>query len=403
MAAHGGFDGQPVPLGGGAAVSNHLMAVWNESHPFPVLLLSPAILGSFAPQGKDIVRFSVGEYARFCRDFSAAATAEVMKHDPEDSIVLVNDISEAPDVERLARAGFRIFTIYHVDVVAYIASIYLRGRIPVPWLTRCWETVRRLPLLPDVLRLVFENQRRSVLYSEGIIVPSRAMKEILLNAYPEAVAERVHVVPWGVTPPDGRVAASADARRELGVPETAYVLLTLSRISPEKGQDILLDAIALWEGEPDYPEQPVCLFLCGDAAYMQGRQYLAKLRKKASRLRRTRVEFPGFVMGERKLAFLGAADLYVFPSRHESYGLTLMEALAAGLPALCTRTAGALQVMKPEFGAVVGHQPAQVLQGLRAMLRDGDRLRQMGEAAKSVATRPFSASAAEVAGILLGH
>ena len=369
VAAHGGFDGQPVPLGGGAAVSNQLMAVWAECRPFPVSLITPAILGSLAPHGQDIVRFSVGEYARFCRDFSAAATAEVMKHDPRDSIVLVNDISEAPDFERLARAGFRVFTIYHVDVVAYIASIYLRGRVPVPWLTRSWETIRRLPFLPDVLRLVFENQRRSVLYSEGIIVPSLAMKEILLSAYPEAVAEKVHVVPWGVLPLDDAANASADPHRELGVPETAHVLLTLSRISPEKGQDILLDALALWESEPDYPEQPVCLFLCGDAAYMQGRRYLAELRKKAGRLRRTRVEFPGFVMGERKRAFLRAADLYVFPSRHESYGLTLMEALAAGLPALCTRTAGALQVMKPEFGAVVGHRPAQVLQGLRGMLQ----------------------------------
>ena len=38
--------------------------------------------------------------------------------------------------------------------------------------------------------------------------------------------------------------------------------------------------------------------------------------------------FPGYVTGERKRAFFALADLYVFPSRHESYGLTLLEALA---------------------------------------------------------------------------
>ena len=43
--------------------------------------------------------------------------------------MLVNDISEGPDFAVLAARGFRIFTIYHVDVVAYVASIYLRGRI----------------------------------------------------------------------------------------------------------------------------------------------------------------------------------------------------------------------------------------------------------------------------------
>ena len=58
----------------------------------------------------------------------------------------------------------------------------------------------------------------------------------------------------------------------------------------------------------------------------------------AARLKRTRVVFPGYVTGERKRAFFALADLYVFPSRHESYGLTLLEALAAGLPAVCLDT-----------------------------------------------------------------
>ena len=146
------------------------------------------------------------------------------------------------------------------------------------------------------------------------------------------------------------------------MPEDARVLLALSRISPEKGQDLLLEALLEWEQRDDYPTVPLWLFVCGDAAFMQGRRFFEKLRELAARMKRTRVVFPGYVTGERKRAFLALADLYVFPSRHESYGLTLMEALAAGLPAVCLDTTGARSVMREEFGALV---PAS---GLRAAI-----------------------------------
>src|SRR4029077_3507519 len=111
----------------------------------------------------------------------------------------------------------------------------------------------------------------------------------------------------------------------------------------------------------------------------QGHRFLAKLRALAARLKHTRVVFPGYVTGERKRAFFELADLYVFPSRHESYGLTLMEALAAGLPAVCLDTTGARSVMREEFGALV---PAS---GLRAaiarLLANEESLREMGTAA----------------------
>lgn len=401
VAAHGGFEDHAIPLGGGAAIANLLTAEWARTRPFPLRLISPSILGARPPQAQDIVAFSVPQYARFCREFSRAATHEVSKYDPRDSIVLVNDISEAPDFEALDAAGYPVFTIYHVDVVAYIAAIYLHGRIPPPWLTRAWETFRRLPVTPLVLRLVFENQRRSILHSRGIIVPSQAMKDTLLACYREAHPDRVHVVPWG-TPALDRAGdcGNGDLRREFGVPAGAPVLLTLSRISPEKGQDLLLKALAQWEQRNDYPTQPLWLFICGDAAFMRGRDHLGRLHALAAKLKRTRVVFPGYVTGARKRAFFEMADLYVFPSRHESFGLTLLEALSTGLPALCTRTAGALQVMQPDYGEIVDLHPAALLDGLQRLLGAPQRLRQMGEAAKAAA-RPFSSSADRVARILL--
>jgi len=73
--------------------------------------------------------------------------------------------------------------------------------------------------------------------------------------------------------------------------------------------------------------------------------------------------FPGYVTGERKRAFFALADLYVFPSRHESYGLTLLEALSAGLPAYAWTITVPGSVMKDEFGAIV--RPADLLAAIR--------------------------------------
>jgi len=113
----------------------------------------------------------------------------------------------------------------------------------------------------------------------------------LLRCYPSCPPKRVHVLPWGVWDA-GPPGDAEPLRREFGVPEGARVLLTLSRISPEKGQDLLLDALLEWERREDYPQRPLWLFVCGDAAFMQGQRFLEKLKRLASRLRRRAWSFP---------------------------------------------------------------------------------------------------------------
>ncbi len=306
-------------------------------------------------------------------------------------MVLANDVSEGPDFATLGARGYRVFTIYHVDVVAYVAAIYGRGWIAPQTTVRWYRRVRGL--LPDVARLIWDKQEASVRHSEGLIVPSEGMREILLRCYPECPAKKIHVLPWGNWNP-AEAGDPEPLRREFGIPADARVLLTLSRISPEKGQDLLLEALENWE-----PEYSVWLFICGDAAFMQGQRFFQKLRAMAARLKHVRVVFPGYVTGERKRAFFALADVYVFPSRHESYGLTLMEALAAGVPAVCLDTSGARSVMKEEFGTLV---PAQKLQAaIATLLLDEGRRKQMSSAARAFARQNrFEDRAAELARLI---
>jgi len=396
-AAHGGFEGQAIPLGGGAAICDRLTAEWRKTRPFDLHLITPSILGDSAPSGRELIRFSERSYARFCRAFEQRSTEEILRYDPSSAVVLSNDVSEGPDFQRLAARGYSIFTIYHVDVVAYIAAIYLRGWVSPETTVRLYPRLRFM--LPDVAKLVWEKQASSVECSKGLIMPSEGMREVMLRCYPMCPASKIHLLPWGTW---GSAACPADAaalRKEFGVPGEAQVLLTLSRISPEKGQDLLLDALLEWERSADFPLRPLWLFICGDAAFMQGRRYLEDLKRRATRLTRTQVVFPGYVSGERKQGFFALADLFVFPSRHESYGLTLLEALAAGVPAICLDHHGARSVMSEEFGAIV--KPRDLRAGISGLLADDARRKRMGEAARRYAEgQRFSDRAAELAALL---
>lgn len=388
-AAHGGFAGEAVPLGGGAAICDRLAAEWSRTRPFEFRLITPSILGPTAPRGADLVRFGERDYAEFSRAFERAATNEILKHDPATTVVLANDVSEGPDFAALDRAGFRVFTIYHVDVVAYVAAIYGRGLIAPETTVRWYRRLR--PVLPSITRLIWAKQEASVHHSRGLIVPSEGMRDVLLRCYPECAPEKIHVVPWGAF--DESPLPSPDPlRREFGIPADARVLLTLSRISPEKGQDILLESLLDWD-------PPLWIFICGGAAYMQGRRFEEKLRRIAAKFRRTRVIFPGHVTGERKRAFFSLADLYLFPSRHESYGLTLLEALGAGVPAVCFDSHGARAVMRDDFGAIV--QPRELPATVENLLSDQPRRRAMSEAARNfAAAHRFSDQAEHLAKIL---
>jgi hypothetical protein len=215
-AAHGGFSREAAPLGGGAAICDRLVEEWTRTRPFNFRLITPSILGPSAPAGKQIVHFKETDYAQFSRAFERAATDEILRHDPASTVVLSNDVSEGPDFERLSQRGFRVFTIYHVDVVAYVAAIYGRGWIAPETTVRWYPRLRRL--LPEMAKLVWEKQALSVRYSQGLIVPSAGMRDVLERCYPSHPP--IHVLPWGVW--DNGPAVSPDPlRAEFGVAHDA--------------------------------------------------------------------------------------------------------------------------------------------------------------------------------------
>jgi glycosyltransferase involved in cell wall biosynthesis len=117
--------------------------------------------------------------------------------------------------------------------------------------------------------------------------------------------------------------ARARARARLGIREGALVVGYLGRLSPEKGPDVLLDAF----GEVCRDRPDATLVLVG-AGPME-----AAIRARTEGRRNVRVL--GAVVDGREL--LAAFDVYAQPSLTEGRSLSMLEAMAAGLPTVTTR------------------------------------------------------------------
>ena len=429
-AAHGGFLAEGIALGGGAAVCDALIREWSEDERIALTVIGPGSGSGYesfkrlryvrlpvlpeGARGKDLVHLSERAYACFCRRFEGAITEflrqEARQKDPTKICVLSNDVAEGGSFWSIAQMGYRIFTIFHVDVVDFFSRMYLGDVFGPRRLVQLHRGLHHAGLarfLPDIFRLVFEKQQECVEASSRIILPSQEVAETLRGCYGDDVQQKLAVIPWGSW--DEGVSQEAieeetlGLQRRYGVHPDETVLLTLSRLSPEKGIDLLLEALRMWELEE--PPQDLRLFICGDAAFMQGKKYQQKLLRQARRLKRVRVDFPGHVTGTRKGAFFALAHIYVFPSRHESYGLTLVEALRAGLPVLSSNHYGVREILRPECGEIVnlrGPGAASRLLGvLKRMVRDRELLRRMGPHARRAAeTTNFSEAAKALASLM---
>ena len=83
------------------------------------------------------------------------------------------------------------------------------------------------------------------------------------------------------------------------------------------------------------------------------------------------IDYAGFVTGQKKWDLLKHADLFCFPSHLESFGLVLVEAMAAGLPCIAARAGAMPEVMLPKSpGLVDVRSPDQIAEVIINMMTD---------------------------------
>jgi glycosyltransferase involved in cell wall biosynthesis len=134
--------------------------------------------------------------------------------------------------------------------------------------------------------------------------------------------------------------------------------LFLGRLHSKKGCDILLDAFARIQSN-----DPISLIMAGPDQI----GWESDLRRQAARLNLTnRVVFTGMLQGAIKHGAFASADAFVLPSHQENFGISVVEALAAGVPVLISNR---VNIWREIDGDLAGYVESDDLDGTTRLLQ----------------------------------
>jgi len=173
-------------------------------------------------------------------------------------------------------------------------------------------------------------------------------------------------------------------RQTLGVAEETPVLVAAGRVERGKGFHLAIDSLAALGDVTPAPQ----LVICGAGAALGWLQERA-----AAAGAGERVHFAGFVEPPLLARYFQGADLFLMPSlAHEALPLTLLQALAAGLPAIASDVGGIpTAVQHGENGLLVPLGDVGALAAaVRALLADPERRERMSAVARRRAVERFS-------------
>jgi glycosyltransferase involved in cell wall biosynthesis len=197
--------------------------------------------------------------------------------------------------------------------------------------------------------------------------------------------DRVLTIPNGIDIASFRPAESpASLRNRTGLPPGAPLIVSVANLRRVKGQDVLLQAAVLLKETQPQPH----FVLAGEPLEVE---FVAQLRRLAAHPKLTgRVHFMGPVKDVASL--LAAARIFALPSRSEGMSTALLEAMAAGLPAVATAAGGNPEVVQDgETGWLVPPEdPKAMAARLDGLLAEPERAAAMGQRARALVQERFS-------------
>ena len=270
----------------------------------------------------------------------------------------------------MVRGAFDI--VHDQGFCAFRRNVVTAHMCQEAWLRAMTRKAGRPPWRKWVFHSVagwFERRTFAAGGARRFIAVSRRVADDLRRHY--GCADRVRVIYHGVDAetfhPRNRAAWRAEVRRGIGVSEETVVALYVGDY--QKGLAPAIRAAARIPG----------LHLLG-VSRSPVELYQALIREEgvADRIRL----MPATPNVER---FYAAADLFVFPTFYDPFGLVATEAMASGLPVICSREAGAAELIEDGADGLIVPDPwdvAALAEPLRKLAADPELRRKLGEAAR---------------------
>lgn len=130
---------------------------------------------------------------------------------------------------------------------------------------------------------------------------------------------------------------SSTKRKELGIPKGAFVILSVGELNKNKNHEVVLRTLGKLRNSN------IHYVICGQG-YME--EYLKNLSTQLN------IDNQVHILGFRNDidAISKVADIFIFPSFREGLSLALMEAMASGLPVICSNIRGNIDLIDSEKG-----------------------------------------------------
>lgn len=281
--------------------------------------------------------------------FLLSLTQELSPHGFEQRVYCLKNEAHPANLDAFRQAG--------IDVIILGATPRGIWRMIADW--RAWEPdivftllfysdqIGRIAAKITAVPVIISSIRAQNIYKQRWHfwcdrLTARFAQKIVFNAKSaipfalrhEGVREaQVVYIPNGVNP----LAQAFDkqaCRRQLEIPPTAQVIASIGRLVPQKGFDCLLRAFRIVAAQ--FPD--ACLLIIGQGAQFAKLQMLAAELGVSSQTR---------FIGERTDigTLLACADVYAQASHFEGMPNALMEAMAAGIPAIATAVDGARDIV----------------------------------------------------------
>ncbi|HEX6513814.1 MAG TPA: glycosyltransferase family 4 protein [Chloroflexota bacterium] len=226
------------------------------------------------------------------------------------------------------------------------AAIRLKQDYGLPLLATIHATEygRNQGIHTELQARVHQQEWRLVREADELIACSQFMANQIRDVF-QAPASKIEVIPNGV---DVQRLAESDFDREAFRSEYALdgekIVLHVGRVVAEKGIYVTMDAV------PKTVEvEPRARFIAvGIGPSLEDARWKASQAPWSERLL-----FTGFVSDEVRNRLYQVADVAIFPSIYEPFGIVALEAMAAGVPVVASNAGGLVEVVDPEETGVV--------------------------------------------------
>ena len=285
--------------------------------------------------------------------------------------------------ESSAGRAVEIIETHSYNIPAFFLS---RRRIRPRLVTRVATTMSQMvaisPIQARALQLEARLERRAIRLSDALVTHTREHRDIVC-ANEKILPSRFQIVPHGVVDNEMPPLATKDN----GIEDGQITFLFVGRFEFRKGIDILLAAI------PTVAKAfPLARFiLAGD--HGDGADWHAFCINYPA-LANTRVKAVGRVSPSDLLQLYRLCDVFVAPSRYESFGLIYAEAMSHGKPVIGSRSGGIPEVVQANVTGLLAEpgDVASLVSAMRQLAGDASLRHSMGIAARADFLKRFSAA-----------